>query len=134
MGWQVFLASVAFMIGGIIQGLVALNHPDFNFAAWHTTVFTIGIQTIAVLFNTVFATRLPYVQSCALAIHIIGFFVIFVPLWALAPKSKAADVLLSFTNNGGWPTTGLSAMIGLQAPLSSLIGYDCSVHMCRSIY
>jgi hypothetical protein len=39
--------------------------------------------------------------------------------------------LLEFSNNGGWPSTGLSAMIGLTTPLSVLIGYDCSVHMCK---
>jgi hypothetical protein len=43
-GWQVFLASVAFMVGGIIQGLIALNDDTYSFQAWHVTLLTIGIM------------------------------------------------------------------------------------------
>ena len=47
----------------------------------------------------------------------------------MAPRAPVDVALLQFTNNGGWPTTGLSAMVGLLAPVAVLIGYDCSVHM-----
>ena len=39
---------------------------------------------------------------------------------------------MTFSNNGGWPTTGLSCMVGLTAPVTILIGNDCSAHMCKS--
>ena len=67
-----------------------------------------------------------------LVLHILGFFAIIIPLWVMAPRADAHVVLLEFTNYGGWSSTGLSSMIGLLAPTAVLIGYDCSVHMCKS--
>lgn len=130
-GWQVFLASVAFMVGGIIQGLIALNNPDYGFDRWHATLLTIAIMAFATLFNTALAVRLPLIEGIILILHIAGFFGVFIPLWVLAPRAPG-DVLLTFTNNGGWPTTGIAAMIGLTTPLTALIGYDCSVHLSQS--
>jgi choline transport protein len=72
-------------------------------------------------------------EGAVLILHILGFFAIIIPLWVMAPRAKASDVLLEFTNFGGWSSTGLSSMIGLLAPTAVLIGYDCSVHMCKSI-
>ncbi|KXT12499.1 hypothetical protein AC579_7343 [Pseudocercospora musae] len=126
-GWQVFLASVAFMIG-----LIALNNPDYAFERWHATLLTIAIMSFAVLFNTVLAVRLPLVEGIILILHIAGFFGVFIPLWVLAPRAHSG-ILVTFTNNGGWPTTGIAAMIGLTTPLTALIGYDCSVHMSEEI-
>lgn len=131
-GWQVFLASVAFMVGGIIQGLIALNYPDYEFDRWHATLLTIAIMTFAVIFNTILAVRLPLVEGVILMLHIAGFFAVFIPLWVLSPRAHP-DVLLSFTNNGGWPSQGIATMIGLTTPLTALIGYDCSVHMSEEL-
>lgn len=43
-GWQVFLASVAFMVAGIIQGLIALNDDSYSFERWHATLLTIALM------------------------------------------------------------------------------------------
>lgn len=122
------------MVGGIIQGLIALNYPNYGFERWHATLLTIAIQSFAVIFNTALAVRLPLVEAIILILHIAGFFGIFIPLWALAPRGKPEDVLLHFIDNGNWGNKGLSAMIALQGPLSSLIGYDCSVHMSEELH
>lgn len=71
------------------------------------------------------------IEGGALILHISGFFAIILPLWIMGPRAKTEVVLFDFINNGGWPNTGLSAMIGLLAPMAILIGYDCSVHMCE---
>ncbi|KAK6399016.1 hypothetical protein LTR65_000574 [Meristemomyces frigidus] len=132
-GWQVFLASVAFMVAGIIQGLIALNNPNYGFEAWHATLLTMALMVFAIIFNTVLAVRLPLVEGCVLILHVAGFFAVFIPMWVLAPRANPADVLLTFSNNGGWPSLGLSAMIGLTTPITALIGYDCSVHMSEEL-
>ena len=121
------------MVGGIIQGLIALNNPEYGFERWHATLLTIAIVTFAIVFNTVLAVRLPLVEGCILVLHLAGFFAIFIPMWVLAPRAKPQDVLLTYTDNGGWGSLGLSAMIGLQTSLSALIGYDCSVHMSEEL-
>ncbi|KAF2772311.1 amino acid transporter-like protein [Teratosphaeria nubilosa] len=132
-GWQVFLAAVAFMVAGMIQGLTALNHPDYGFEHWHATLLTIALMVFAVVFNTVLAVCLPLVEGCVLILHVAGFFAIFIPLWVLAPRAHPEDVLFTFSNNGGWPTTSIAAMIGLSTPITALIGYDCSVHMSEEL-
>ena len=70
-------------------------------------------------------------EGGVLVLHMLGFLGIVVTLWVMAPHGQANVVLLQFTNGGGWPTTGLSAIVGLLAPQAVLVGYDCSVRMCK---
>jgi choline transport protein len=119
------------VIGTVIQGLIILNNEMYEYKSWHGTLLVIAVVSFSIIFNTSLATRLPLIEIIGLIIHVIGFLGIIIPLWVMGPRGNAADVLLKFTNNGGWPSTGLSAMIGLTVPFSSLLGFDCSVHMCR---
>lgn len=120
------------MVGTIIQGLIALNVKDYVWHNWHGTLLTIAVIAFSIIFNTVLASRLPLIEGIVLILHLAGFFAIIIPLWVMAPRAHP-HVLLQFSNFGGWSSTGLSAMIGLTSPLSVLIGYDCSVHMCKTI-
>lgn len=122
------------MVGGIIQGLIALNDETYIPQRWHATLLTIAVIASAIFFNTLLAVKLPLIEGMILILHLCGVFAIIVPLWVMAPRASAHTALLSFVNNGGWPTTGLSAVIGLVTPLNVLIGYDCSVHMCKSTF
>jgi hypothetical protein len=61
-------------------------------------------------------------------LHLLGI-VILIPLWALSPIKKGADVLTTFYNGGGYSTVGLSAMVGMFPVTTSMIGLDCSIHM-----
>lgn len=120
------------MVGTIIQGLMILNVPSYEPHPFHGTLLTIAIIVFSIVFNTVLATRLPLFEGGVLIFHLAGFLVIAVPLWVMAPHSNP-HVLLEFGNDGAWPTTGLAAMVGLAAPMSTLTGYDCAVHMCRAL-
>lgn len=122
---------MCFLVGTIIQGLIALNVPEYSWHNWHGTLLSIAVVIFSILFNTALASRLPTIEGGALVLHISGFFTIILPLWIMGPRARADVVLLEFVNNGGWPTVGLSAMIGLLAPMAVLVGYDCSVHMCK---
>lgn len=108
-----------------------MNNELYEYQAWHGTLLAIAVISFSIIFNTSLATRLPLIEGIVLIIHMAGLFAIIIPLWAMAPRGNAYYVLLRFTNNGGWETTGLSAMIGLTTPFSCLMGYDCSVHMCK---
>ena len=131
LGWQAALLSAGFVIGTIIQGLIVLNNPSYVFQRWHGTLLFWAVTGLCVAFNTFFAKKLPAVEAIVLFIHFAGLFAIVIPLWILAPRATATEALLTFSNGGGWPTTGLSAMIGLITPMGSLLGFDCAVHMCR---
>ncbi len=121
------------MMGGVIQGLIILNNPSYVSKPWHTTLIAIAVVAFAIVFNTVLAVRLPFIEGMVLVLHICGLFPIIIPLWVTAPRGNAHDTLLVFTNDGGWPNTGLSALIGMTSIVGTLVGYDCSVHMCKPL-
>ncbi|KAL9594593.1 MAG: hypothetical protein Q9219_006953 [cf. Caloplaca sp. 3 TL-2023] len=114
-------------------GLIVLNNPTYVYERWHGTLLVWAITAFCVLFNTVLAKRLPAVEGVVLTIHIMGLFAVIVPLWILSPRATSSEALLTFSNGGGWPTTGLSAMIGLLTPMGSLCGFDCAVHMSEEV-
>ncbi len=132
LSWQSSPASIAFLVAITIQGVVALNNESYIVERWHTTLLIIALVAFAVFFNTFLARRLPIVEGVLLVVHVLGFFAIIIPLWIMAPqKNSAKAAFTQFTNNGGWPTTGLSFMVGLNPLIFSLLGFDSIVHMCK---
>jgi len=133
LGWQVGLASLTFLVGTMIQGLIILNVETYIPHPWHGTMLVIAIVAFCIIFNTFLARRLPMVEGIVLIVHILGFFAVLIPLWVLAPRNSAASVFTEFTNLGGWNSQGLSFMVGLLAPIYTLIGADSAVHMSEEI-
>lgn len=133
LGWQVGLASLAFLVGTMIQGLLVLNNPDYVFENWHGTLLVIAITAFCIIFNTFLAKRLPMVEGLILIFHVLGFFAVLIPLWVLGPRGDPKQVFTEFLNLGEWQTDGLSFMVGLLAPVYTLIGADSAVHMAEEI-
>lgn len=133
LGWQTGLASIAFIAGTLIQGLIVLNNADYVFERWNGTLLVIALVAFAVLFNTFFAKRLPAIEGMVLILHLLGFFGIIIPLWVLAPRNSAKQVFTSFENLGGWPTQGVSFMVGMLTSVYGLLGADSAVHMSEEI-
>ena len=92
----------------------------------------IGIIAFSMLFNTFLAKKLPMIENLILILYVVGFFATIIPLWVLAPRNSAKSVFLEFNNGGNWSSTGTSVMIGLLGPVTSMLGFDCMVHMCES--
>ncbi|KAK4894870.1 hypothetical protein LTR27_006992 [Elasticomyces elasticus] len=133
LGWQTGLASITFIAGTLIQGLIVLNNPEYIFQRWHGTLLVIAIVAFAVVFNTVLAKRLPMIESLILILHLLGFFGVLIPLWVLSPRNSTKMVFTQFENLGGWPTQGLSFMVGLLTSVYGLLGADSAVHMSEEI-
>ncbi|RMZ87610.1 hypothetical protein DV736_g5158, partial [Chaetothyriales sp. CBS 134916] len=129
LGWQCGLASLAFIDGTVIQGLIVLNSSTYVYERWHGSLLVIAILSFSVFFNTFLAQRLPMVEGSILVLHIVGFFAIIIPLWVLAPRNSAKMVFTEFQNLGGWSSQGLSFMVGLLSPIYTLLGVDSAVHM-----
>lgn len=129
LGWQTGLASIAFIAGTLIQGLIVLDNPDYVYERWHGTLLVIAIVAFAAIFNTYLAKHLPKLEVMALGLHMLGFFAVLITLWVLAPRNTAAMVFTQFQNNGGWPSQGLSFMVGLLTSIYGLLGADSAVHM-----
>ncbi|XHG04932.1 hypothetical protein AWENTII_008186 [Aspergillus wentii] len=133
MGWQCAIVSIAYLAGTIIQGLIVLNDTTYTFEAWHGTLLVIAITSFAILFNTFLAKRLPFVEVLILILHVCGLFAIIIPLWVLAPRRTAKQVFTEFNNDGGWNSAGTATLVGFSTTITSLIGYDCAVHMSEEI-
>ncbi|ERF69373.1 hypothetical protein EPUS_08645 [Endocarpon pusillum Z07020] len=129
LGWQTGLAGGSFMVGTIIQGLITLNVSTYEPQPWHGTLIVIAVGCFVVGFNTCLAKKLPFVEGILLMLHVVGLFAIIIPLWVLAPRNNTKAVFTEFTNNGGWPTEGVSFMVGLLPLVISVLGFDSTVHM-----
>ncbi|KAI4169553.1 MAG: hypothetical protein LQ343_005633 [Gyalolechia ehrenbergii] len=132
-GWQAFAASGGYLSGTIIQGLIVMNNPDYNFERWHGTLLFWAVILIGVLVNTVMLSLLPKIESVILIIHILGFFAILIPLVYMAPHGTASDVFTVFVNGGGWKTTGLSFFVGITGNVFAFLGSDAAIHMSEEI-
>ncbi|KAL4970753.1 putative GABA permease [Aspergillus stella-maris] len=132
-GWQCAIVTIAMLAGTIIQGLIVLNNPSYAFERWHGTLLVVAITTFSILFNTFLAKNLPMVEALILIIHVVGLFAIIIPLWVLAPRNNAKAVFTEFNNGGGWNSDGTATLVGFSTTITSMIGYDCSVHMSEEI-
>lgn len=74
LGWQTGAANTAYLAGTQIQGLIALNKPDYSFEVWHGTLLVFAVSAFNVVFNTFLAKKLPLVEGIVLVVHICGTF------------------------------------------------------------
>lgn len=133
LGWQTSCASSAYIAGTQIQGLVVLHHPDYVPEGWHGTLITIAVAAFSVVFNTLFARKLPLIEGLVLVIHIFAFIGIFVALWAVGPRAEAKAVFTEFSDGGGWGSLGASTLVGITAGVLPLLGADAAVHMAEEL-
>ena len=117
----------------MIQGLIVLEDSSYIFKRWHGTLLVMAIVAFCIIFNSFLAKKLPMIEGMVLILHLLGFFGVLIPLWVLSPLNSASDVFGTFTNLGGWSTTGLSFMVGLLTPVYTLLGADSAVHMSEEI-
>ena len=89
----------------------------------------IGVASVAIIFNTFFARKLPLIEGLMLILHVFGFFAILITLWALSPTQPATVVFTEFRNEYGWQTQGLALLVGIIGPIYSIVGPDSAVHM-----
>ncbi|KAH7067154.1 GABA-specific permease [Paraphoma chrysanthemicola] len=132
-GWQAAMATTALATTQQLQGLIALNSQTYVIHGWHSTLFSIGITIFAILWNTVFITKLPLLEGVGLVLHGMGFFAFVGVLWAMGPRSSASSVWTQFEDNSGWGNKGLAALVGILGPVVTLIGSDSSCHLSEEV-
>lgn len=117
----------------MIQGLIVLNNPGYDYQRWHGTLFMWAALLLCALVNTLTARLLPKIEYFFLTIHTVGFIAVLVPLLVLAPKAAASSVFREFTNAAGWSSNGLAWFVGLISGNLPLIGYDAPAHMAEEV-
>lgn len=152
LGWHTGIAGCCYTVANMLVGLLAINYPDsYVYQPWHVTLIVIAAALGALLFNTLFAQKLSFIEGIILIVHCFGFFGILIPLWVLSPTAAASEVFGSFEDNGSWGNMGLACLVGLTGPIYALIGMsksylatyffiliqschlgpDSAVHMCK---
>ncbi|KAK2879362.1 hypothetical protein FQN49_000950 [Arthroderma sp. PD_2] len=134
LGWQGGFASICFLCGTLIQGLLVLNYGEsYQFERWHGTLLTFAIALIATFVNTYAAGHLPSLEGLILILHIFGFFATFITLWVMGERSPSTEVFTEFTNFGDWSTVGLAVIVGQITPIFSFLGPDGATHIAEEI-
>ncbi|KAJ5497654.1 hypothetical protein N7453_006705 [Penicillium expansum] len=123
----------------LIQGLLVFNYSDpsgwvYGFERWHGTLLTIAIAAVGTVVNTWGYKILPPMEGLILAIHLFGFVVVVVLMWAMSPgKASGESVWKEFTNSGEWPSMGLACLVGQLTPIFSWTGPDAATHMSEEV-
>lgn len=121
MGWQAGSALGTFVGGTIIQGLLVLNDPTYNYQRWHGTLILYAVLAVSLFVNTVAVKILPALEGLILVLHVVGFFAILIPLVHLAPMSTASFVFAEHFSLSGY-APGLSWFVGLTTSSVLFIG------------
>lgn len=130
--WQALVAGTAYVAGTLVQGLLILNHPSYDYQRWHGTLLFYAVVALSLFINTYLGRLLPQIESLMLFFHILGFFGILIPLVYLAPHRPAKEVFTTFYNGGDWSTSGLSFFIGLVTAMDAFPGVDAADHIGKS--
>lgn len=135
LGWQTATATVSYLSSKQIQGLIALNNPSYIPRPWHGTLLIWAVLAICWLFNTFFSGRLPLVEGVIVALHVIGFFAVIIPLWVMSDRSTSnpADVFTLFQDNMMWGNVPLSTIVGLTGAASCFVGIEAAAHMSEEV-
>ena len=137
LGWQAAFASICFLCGTLIQGLLVFNYSGdsgyvYDYHRWHGTLLTIAIAAVGTLINTYGAKFLPSLETLILGLHLGGFVAVLVTMWAMSPGAAPSEVVWKeFTNFGGWSSMGLACLVGQLTPIFSWTGPDAATHMGR---
>lgn len=99
-----------------------MNNPDYVYTQWHGTLLAWAVLVATVFINTVVGSLLPKIEGAFLILHIFGFVAIVIVLAYMAPHGNASDVFGTFINGGGWPTQGVSFMVGLLGVSFAFVG------------
>lgn len=132
-GWHAAHAAAAFLAGDTIQALSNLTSPHYTPAKWQTTILMWAGGLFALFFNAFSRTILPRFEGLVFLVYILGFFAVLISLTVLGSYNQPSTVFKGWINEGGWPTQGLSFMIGLLLPIFGFAGVDAPIHVSNAI-
>mgnify|MGYP001191596905 FL=1 len=133
LGWQAAMCASAYTPALNIQGLIALNIEGYTLPGWHAALMTIGIVIICIFINTVAIKKLPLLEGFMLLFFFFSFFTIIVVLWVMAERTPAKKVFTEFSDNMGWGNVGLSTLVGILSPFTTLLGSDSACHLSEEL-
>lgn len=114
--------------------MVLLANPEAQVGElWHVTLIMLLWLLLMIGFNIFLAKYLPVMESIVLVLHVVAFFAFLILFWITAERASTREVFTSWSNGGGWSSTGVPAPIGLFTPLWCFIGPDAGMHMSEEL-
>ncbi|KAJ9669681.1 hypothetical protein H2201_000065 [Coniosporium apollinis] len=108
-------------------------HWVSEFAPKRYQKFLSYIVVFSIFFNTVLLRKLPLMEGIFLIIYVFGFVAVITVLWVMGPRGDPSIVFTKFEDNAGWGNTGLSTLVGILAPVVTLIGSDSACHLSEEL-
>ncbi|KAF2150891.1 amino acid transporter [Myriangium duriaei CBS 260.36] len=138
-GWMLFLrwqagqAGGTFIMGTLIQAMLVIRDSSYTPKGWQGFLFVVPFSILSAALSIRITTGHLTVFNMSMVVHVLSCFTTVVVVWVLAPHVPANAALATFTNNGGWSTTGLSLMIGQVSMVATLGGFDAAIHMAEEV-
>ncbi|CAN9344125.1 unnamed protein product [Alternaria alternata] len=134
LGWQTAAATVSYLAGKQIQGLIILNDPSYNPKAWHGTLLIWAILAVCLIFNTFLSRYLPLVEGGVVILHVVGFFAVIIPLWVMSDRTHSSSEIFSvFQDNMMWGNLPFAVILGLTSATSTFVGVEAGAHMAEEV-
>ncbi|KYG40416.1 hypothetical protein M433DRAFT_170203 [Acidomyces richmondensis BFW] len=70
LGWQIGLASLAFIVVTVIQGLIVLDDSAYVSERWQGTLLVMAVAAFAIIFNSFVAIKLPNDSAVHMSVEI----------------------------------------------------------------
>lgn len=121
-GWQGSVASASYLCGGLIQALILLTNQDYVPERWHGTLLFIAVVAVCTIVNAGLNKLLPKIELTIMVLHISAFFGILITLAVMGNHGDTASVFATFANGGGWPSQGISVLVGMIGNAFAFIG------------
>lgn len=124
-GWMAVVASPAFLVGTLAQGLIVLNNEDYVAQNWHGTLLTWALLAIPAFCNIFARKVLSTIEIVGGITHTVFWIVWVVVLLTMARRSSLEYVFsetYSGLEFGGWSNQGVSWCVGLLTAAFPLSG------------
>lgn len=133
LAWVATVATESLFAGTIIQGILILNYPSYDFKMWQGTLLTWAVIFVNIFINVVLPGLLPRIEIMIMTLHLLGFIAILVTLLTTSEIGTVESVWQTAFNEGGWSSQGLSYCVGFLGNVATFVGADASVHMAEEV-
>lgn len=126
-GWMAVVASPAFLVGTIAQGLIVLNNENYVPQNWHGTLLTWALLAIPAFCNIFARKILSTIEIIGGITHTLFWVIWIVVLLTMARRSSREYVFeetYSGAQFGGWSNQGVSWCVGLLTAAFPLSGTE----------
>lgn len=93
LGWIASTASSVYVIAWQVQACINVTRPDYAFSSWQIMLIMWAIIVATILFNTYGTPFFPQLETMSLIGHVLGFFIVMIPLWVLCEYITRQEIL-----------------------------------------